>query len=153
MKIKNSKLQINQTAQNMGVDIAALESRLPSKHKRSHKAILKVRGVNKSFKIGDREIPILKNIELTIYAGEFAIIYGPSGCGKSTLLHTMLGLEAPSSGTVSLREHEIYSMSSDERTNWRREKVGMVFQQANWIKAYNVWENVAYPLYLSGSDI
>jgi putative ABC transport system ATP-binding protein len=150
MKIKNSKLQINQTAQNMGVDIAALESRLPSKHKRSHKAILKVRGVNKSFKIGDREIPILKNIELTIYAGEFAIIYGPSGCGKSTLLHTMLGLEAPSSGTVSLREHEIYSMSSDERTNWRREKVGMVFQQANWIKAYNVWENVAYPLYLSG---
>lgn len=134
----------------VGVDVVALERKLPPKHKRSHKAILKVRGLNKSFKIGDHSISILKKINLTFYAGEFAIIYGPSGCGKSTLLHSMLGLEAPTSGSVSLRDQEIYAMSSDERTNWRREKVGMVFQQANWIKAFNVWENVAYPLYLSG---
>lgn len=139
--------------ESLGVDIAALESRLPPKHKRSHKAILKVRGVNKMFKIGERDIHILKDVDLTFYAGEFAIIYGPSGCGKSTLLHSMLGLEEPTTGKVTLRNQEIYAMSSDERTNWRREKVGMVFQQANWIKAYNVWENVAYPLYLSGTSM
>jgi putative ABC transport system ATP-binding protein len=85
-----------------------------------------------------------------LYSGEFAIIYGPSGCGKSTLLHTILGLEQPTRGQVILREENLYTMPTDEQRKFRREKIGMVFQQSNWIKSLNVWENVAYPLWLSG---
>ena len=95
---------------------------------------------------------ILKDINLSLYSGEFVIIYGPSGCGKSTFMHTILGLEKPSRGKVFLRGEEIFKMEDDKRTNYRRQKIGMVFQQANWIKSLSVWENVAYPLLISGYE-
>ena len=95
---------------------------------------------------------ILKDINLSLYSGEFVIIYGPSGCGKSTFMHTILGLEKPTRGKVFLRGEEIFKMEDDKRTNYRRQKIGMVFQQANWIKSLSVWENVAYPLLISGYE-
>ena len=94
----------------------------------------------------------MKDINLSLYSGEFLIIYGPSGCGKSTFMHTILGLEKPSRGKVFLRGEEIFKMEDDKRTNYRRQKIGMVFQQANWIKSLSVWENVAYPLLISGYE-
>lgn len=108
-----------------------------------------MKGIWKSFDIGGRSYPVLKGINLNFYSGEFAIIFGPSGCGKSTLLHVMLGLEEPDRGRVYLRGKSIYNMDDDNRTQWRRKKVGMVFQQSNWIRSLNVWENVAYPLFLT----
>jgi len=124
---------------------------LPAK-KRSHSVVIRVSKVNKSFKVGSRRVKILKGIDLSIYSGEMAIIFGPSGCGKSTLLHTMLGLEKPDKGRVFLRKKSLYRMGEDIRSRWRRLKVGMVFQQSNWIKSLSVKENVAYPLYLADSD-
>jgi ABC-type lipoprotein export system ATPase subunit len=134
------------------IDIRALEARLPAKKKRSHHEVVKVSRVSKEFKVGTGKVAVLSHINLILYSGEFVIIYGPSGCGKSTFLHTILGLEAPTRGSVLLRGTDVYKMGSDERTSFRREKIGMVFQQANWIKSLNVWENIAYPLYLSGLD-
>lgn len=122
---------------------------LPKKLGRSHKVIIRLDRVHKSFLIGKRRVRILKNINLRIYTGEFAIIFGPSGCGKSTILHTMLGLEKPDRGRVFLRGRSLYQLGEDEKLDWRREKIGIVFQQANWIKSLNVIENVSYPLYLS----
>lgn len=126
---------------------------LPAKSKRSHKIILSIENVDKSFNLGGKKVQILKDIDLKFYSGEFAIIFGPSGCGKSTLLHVMLGLEPPDHGKVFLRDKSLYHLDEDERTCWRREKVGMVFQQSNWIKSLNVIENVSYPLYLTDTPV
>jgi putative ABC transport system ATP-binding protein len=154
-KAKTHK-EIAQDAQDdvtLAVDIQQLEKTLSAKTKRSHHVVIHLDDVNKTFVTGQAKsvhIHVLKDISLKIYAGEFAIIYGPSGCGKSTLLHTILGLEPPSRGKVFLRDEDLYKFSSDDRTSFRREKVGMVFQQSNWIKALTVLENVMYPLWLSG---
>lgn len=132
------------------IDVKEIEKGLPAKNKRSSRAVVVLKGVDKVFEVGSRKVEVLKDINLTLHAAEMTVIYGPSGCGKSTLLHTILGLEKPTKGSVGLRGKNIYDMDNDERTSFRREKVGMVFQQANWIKSLNVWENVAYPLHLSG---
>jgi putative ABC transport system ATP-binding protein len=123
---------------------------LPPKKLRSHHVLIKMDHVSKEFPVGKGSVKILKDIDFNIYSGEFAIFYGPSGCGKSTILHTILGLEPPTSGQMLLRGEDVYKMTSDQRTIFRREKIGIVFQQFNWIKSLRVWENVAYPLYLSG---
>jgi len=123
--------------------------KLPPKKGRSHKVIIKAENLWKSFLIGKNRHMVLKGIDLCLYTGEFAIIFGPSGCGKSTLLHTILGLEKPDKGRVFLRERSLYRLGEDEKLDWRREKIGIVFQQSNWIKSLNVLENVCYPLYLS----
>jgi putative ABC transport system ATP-binding protein len=140
----------SKTAPEVSIDISAIESKLPPKRGRSNHIVLKTEKLHKSFLVGNRHISVLKGISLNLYSGEFVILYGPSGCGKSTFLHTVLGLEQPTQGRVYLRDSDLYKMNNDERTNWRREKIGMVFQQSNWIKSLNVIENVAYPLYLSG---
>jgi putative ABC transport system ATP-binding protein len=134
------------------VDIAHLEQSLPPKTPRSHHVVIKLEGVNKTFDTGKVKTTVLHDINLNLYAGEFVVIYGPSGCGKSTLLHTILGLEPPTKGSVWLRDTDLYALNVDERTNFRRQKVGMVFQRPEWIKAFKVWENVAYPLLLSGES-
>lgn len=133
------------------IDIQAIEQTLPPKKQRSHHELIQIDHVNKYFAVGTSRIHILKHIHMTLYSGEFVIIYGASGCGKSTLLHTILGLEAPTTGTVHLRGRNMYEMNTTERTHLRREKIGMVFQQSNWIKSLSVQENVAYPLHLSGA--
>jgi putative ABC transport system ATP-binding protein len=132
------------------IDIKKVEKQLGEKKARSHHVVLAVERLFKSFLVGGNRVQILKDISLRIYSGEFAILYGPSGCGKSTFLHSVLGLEKPTRGKVKLRGKDLYLMKIDKRRNYRREKLGMVFQQSNWIKSLNVWENVAYPLWLSG---
>lgn len=120
--------------------------------------IIKVKNLNKSFEVGNQKVPVLKRINLDIDQGDFLIIFGPSGCGKSTLLHTILGLEEPSSGWVDFMGQNIYeiglgkSNGEDERAEFRKKYVGMVYQQPNWIKSLTVLENVAFPLILDGID-
>ena len=112
---------------------------------------IKVEGLNKSFKVIGGMVQILKDITFEIKAFEFAIIYGPSGCGKSTLLHTILGLEEPSSGKVTVLGKDIYqNYSEDKMADFRKKHIGMVYQQPHWVKAINVLENVALPLSLLG---
>jgi len=111
-----------------------------------------VENVFKSFKVGEQDVSVLKGISFKIPGEDFLIIYGPSGCGKSTLLHTMLGLEPPNSGKVHILGREIYTEGKDEdyRAEIRKRYVGMIYQQANWIKAFSVIKNVAFPLSLVG---
>lgn len=137
-------------AAKVAIDIEAIESELPPKQNRSHHIVVKVENVYKSFDLGKQRIKVLKDIDLNLYSGEFVIIYGPSGCGKSTFLHTILGLEPPDRGKVLLRDEHLYHMDHDSRTNFRRKKIGMVFQQSNWVKSMSVLGNVTYPLWLDG---
>lgn len=136
----------------VAVDVAALEKKLPPKTPRSHHVVIKVDRVNKSFPVGDSTVTVLHSITLNLYSGEFVIISGPSGSGKSTLLHSILGLEPPSQGRVLMRDVDLYQdLDEQARTRFRREKVGVVFQQSNWIKSLSVIENVSYPLWLAGT--
>ncbi|GBE17036.1 putative ABC transporter ATP-binding protein/MT1014 [bacterium BMS3Abin15] len=119
----------------------------------NHQPVIEVNSVCKSFSVGSQDVPVLKNVSVTIKDGDFAIIFGPSGCGKSTLLHTILGLEDPNEGNVVLFGHNLYEgTNEDDRAIFRKQLIGMVFQQSNWIKALDVKENVAFPLTLLGIE-
>lgn len=116
-------------------------------------SIIRTENLNKSFNVASGEVQVLKGINVEIKQGEFTIIYGPSGCGKSTLLHTILGLEKPTSGSVFVLGKDIYKdYSEDALADFRKSNIGMVFQQANWVKSLNVEENVALPLVLLGEN-
>jgi putative ABC transport system ATP-binding protein len=107
-------------------------------------------GIRKSFDVGNQVVEVLKGIDLKINKGDFAIIFGPSGCGKSTLLHTLLGLEKPTDGKVIMEGKDYYGMGDDEIVTFRKNNIGIVFQQPIWIKSLNVMENVCVPNRLRG---
>jgi len=113
---------------------------------------IKLKDIKKTFHVGIQDIEVLKGITFNVEEGDFVIIIGPSGCGKSTLLHTLLGLEGPTSGYVEVLGEDIYGEDRDEdsRSLFRKKHIGMIYQQANWIKALTVVENVAFPLSLLG---
>ena len=115
--------------------------------------VIKVQNVNKSFRVGSQDVQILKNISFEIEQGDFSIIFGPSGCGKSTLLYALLGLEGPTTGLVTLLDTNLYALASeDDRSEFRKNHIGMVYQQPNWIKSLTVIENIAFPLLLKGEE-
>jgi putative ABC transport system ATP-binding protein len=115
--------------------------------------VIEVQDVTKSFMVGTQQIDVLKGITFKIKMGDFVVVLGPSGCGKSTILHIVLGLEVPSSGTVTFLGENIYdNTDEDYRSNFRKKHIGMIYQQPNWIKSMNVEENVAFPLILLGME-
>lgn len=116
------------------------------------KTIIDIRGITKVFKVKTQDVQVLKKINLEIRDGDFSIIFGPSGCGKSTLLHIILGLEPPTTGSVHFFDFNFYSYTEDERSEFRKNNVGMVYQQPNWIKSLTVLENVAFAASLLGLD-
>lgn len=115
--------------------------------------IIQAANLTKNFEVTGQDVTVLKNVSFEIMRNEFVVIYGPSGCGKSTLLHTVLGLEKPTSGTVKVLGVDVYQdLTQDQLADFRKEHVGMVYQQPNWVKAVNVFENVALPLTLLGRE-
>jgi len=117
----------------------------------NHKTLINVNQVSKSFDVGSQKVNVLKDISFSINEGDFVLIFGPSGCGKSTLLHVLLGLEKPNVGTMQFNGIKLYDLpSDDDRADFRKNNIGMVYQQANWVKSLSVKENVALPLLLLG---
>jgi len=88
----------------------------------------------------------LDGVSLSVDAGEFVGIAGPSGSGKSTLLHLLAALDTPTSGTVTLSGQETTDLSEAERTRFRRDQVGIVFQRFHLLPALTAQQNVAMPL-------
>ena len=114
--------------------------------------ILSLDNVYKSFTIGANIVEIIKGVSFLVNKGDFLIIFGPSGCGKSTILNMLLGLEKPSKGEVKFMYEDLYTGNDDQRAQLRKNKIGMVYQQSNWIKSLNVVQNVSFPLTLKGID-
>ena len=92
------------------------------------------------------ETHALNGVSIDIHDGEFVAIMGPSGCGKSTLLNILGMLDTPTEGTYMLDGREVSTLKEDERTAYRRGKIGFVFQSFNLIEELNVAENVGLPL-------
>lgn len=92
--------------------------------------------------MGEVEVHALRAVDLDLYEGEFVVLLGPSGSGKSTLLNILGGLDAPTSGEVSFRDHDLVAADDRELTRFRREHVGFVFQFYNLIPSLTARENV-----------
>ncbi len=106
-------------------------------------AIFVARGLTKTYRLGDVEVPALRSIDLQLYRGELVVLLGPSGSGKSTLLNILGGLDAPTSGEVYYLDHKLTGASEADLTRFRREHVGFVFQFYNLIPSLTARENVA----------
>jgi putative ABC transport system ATP-binding protein len=105
--------------------------------------IFDVAGLTKVYRTGDIEVRALNGVDLTLKAGEMAVLLGPSGSGKSTLLNIVGGLDRPTSGSVRFKGQELTGASDRELTSYRRDHVGFVFQFYNLIPSLTAWENVA----------
>jgi putative ABC transport system ATP-binding protein len=105
-------------------------------------AVIEARDLSKSFGRGDAETPILKNIDLEIFPGEFVALIGPSGSGKSTLLSILGLLEPPSSGDVLVAGQSANKLSRRQLARLRGRKLGYVFQSFNLLAGLSVAENV-----------
>ena len=113
--------------------------------------ILKTKDLKKYYGSGDNVVKALDGIDLTVAEGEFAAIVGTSGSGKSTLLHMLGGLDRPTSGSVTVDGHDIFSLRDDELTIFRRRNIGFVFQSYNLIPTLSVYENIVMPIELDGT--
>jgi len=105
--------------------------------------VLSAKGLTKVYRMGEVEVHALRGVDIELLAGEFVVLLGPSGSGKSTLLNILGGLDLPSGGVVRFRDQDLTAADDGERTRYRRENVGFVFQFYNLIPSLTARENVA----------
>ena len=113
---------------------------------------LAVSGLEKSYRLGKEEIPVLQGLSLTVEPGELVAIMGPSGSGKTTLLNCIAAIDTPDGGDVTLAGAPVAYESERARTLLRRRDIGIVFQFFNLIPTLTVRENIALPQQISGAD-
>ncbi len=113
-------------------------------------SIIQLHQLNKSFQEGQNNRTVLDNVTGDFNEGEFAVLLGKSGSGKSTLLNLISGIEEPDSGSVTIEGVNITQLSERQRTLFRRDTVGFVFQFFNLIPTLTVLENITLPQELAG---
>ena len=114
--------------------------------------IIKIHNLHKCYWVGTMPFPALQGVELDIEAGEFAVLAGRSGSGKSTLLNIIGAIESADSGSVEVLGQDILAMDQDQRTRFRLDNIGFVFQAYNLIRVLSARENVAYVCQLQGKS-
>ena len=114
------------------------------------KKLIDLSGINKSYRNGDQELQVLKNINLQVEEGEFLAIMGPSGSGKSTLMNIIGMLDRPSSGTYHLDGKEVARLGEKKSAKVRNQEIGFVFQQFFLLTKLNALQNVELPLIYAG---
>lgn len=116
----------------------------------SDQALIRLQGVTKSYREGDRERLVLDRIDAEFAEGQLIVLLGRSGSGKSTLLNLLSGIDLPTSGRVVIGSTDLSGLSERDRTLFRRKRVGFVFQSFNLIPTLTVIENLLLPMELSG---
>ncbi|MGH2538125.1 MAG: ABC transporter ATP-binding protein [Candidatus Promineifilaceae bacterium] len=112
--------------------------------------IVRLCDLSKSFEEAGGSRPVLRSLDAEFGRGDFAVLIGRSGSGKSTLLNLISGIEKPSAGQVWVADRNLTALSDRERTLFRRDHIGIVFQFFNLIPTLTVLENVTLPLELAG---
>ena len=107
-------------------------------------------GITKSFTDGSTVTQVLKGIDLSVKTGEFVAVMGRSGAGKSTLLYQLSLLDSPTSGTISLDSVIVDTLSNSEKTRFRLQKLGYVFQDYSLLPELTALENIMVPLLMQG---
>lgn len=113
-------------------------------------ALVKVTNLRKVYKTGELEYEALKGMSFEVEAGDMFMILGPSGSGKTTLLNCLSGIDDPTAGSIWINNVDIAKLSDDEKTKFRAENMGFVFQAYNLIDVLTAKENVALPLLARG---
>jgi putative ABC transport system ATP-binding protein len=104
--------------------------------------VFRVRGLTKVYGMGAVEVWALAGVDLDLFAGELVVLLGPSGSGKTTLLNNLGGLDLPTAGELRYRDLDLTAATEDQLTQFRRERVGFIFQFYNLIPSLTARENV-----------
>ena len=109
-------------------------------------SFIETKNLVKIYRVGNKKIYAVNNINLKINKNEMIILFGPSGSGKTTLLLLLGALIRPTSGKIFVDGNEITKLSESKAVEWRRKNIGFVFQKINLIDFLNVYDNVIVPL-------
>ena len=112
--------------------------------------LIEIRQIGKDYQSGDTIVSAIKHMDFFIDDGEFVSVMGQSGSGKSTLLSIMGGLNHPTRGSLLVDTLDIYSLSSEQRADFRSEYIGIIFQSFQLIPYLTVFENVKLPMAITG---
>ncbi|MCF6159624.1 MAG: ABC transporter ATP-binding protein [wastewater metagenome] len=115
-----------------------------------HTIAVRCKGVTKTYGSGDTQVHALSGIDLDVYAGEHMMLVGPSGSGKTTLISIIAGVLDRDHGECSVFDHDFNAMGHNEKTRFRGQNIGFVFQLFNLIPTLTAAENVAVPLLING---
>ena len=116
----------------------------------SNERVVELRAVSKGYREGERRHEVFVDVDATILRGEIVVLVGRSGSGKSTLLNLVSGIDLPDDGDVLVEGRAINRMTERERTLFRRDRIGFIFQFFNLIPTLTVIENLLLPLELAG---
>lgn len=116
----------------------------------TQQSFVQLRNLSRTFQEGETKRQVLDDVTADFEAGEVVALLGHSGCGKSTLLNLISGIEQPSSGEVIIDNFNITTIRERDRTRFRRDKIGFVFQFFNLIPILTVLENITLPQELAG---
>ena len=111
---------------------------------------VRVDDVVKTYGSGDSQVVALRGVDLDVKAGEFMMLVGPSGCGKTTLISVIAGILDPDGGECRVFGRDYKHMSTREKTRFRGENIGFVFQAFNLLPTLTAAENAAVPLFING---
>ncbi len=113
-------------------------------------SLIELSGIQRTFQLGDSIVHALRDIDLTIEAGEYVAMMGPSGSGKSTMLNLLGLLDRPNAGTYRLEGRDVTTLSLEEQAHIRSERIGFVFQSFHLVPRLTAAANIDLPLMLAG---
>ncbi len=114
---------------------------------------VEIQNLTKTYRVGEIKIHALKNISMSLEKNNFYVVLGPSGSGKTTLLNIIGGIDKPDSGEIIVDGQDITALSAKSLTDYRRKKLGFVFQFFNLVNSLTVLENVLSTKYLSSDGL
>jgi putative ABC transport system ATP-binding protein len=117
----------------------------------NHDIVVRCRELTKTYGAGDATVMALRGIDLDVRRGELLMVVGPSGCGKTTLISVIAAILGQDSGQCEVLGHDLKNMGQKERTQFRGESIGYVFQMFNLLPALSAVENVSVPLLINGA--
>jgi len=118
----------------------------------SNSVAVHCQGVTKSYGAGEATVMALRGVDLDVHAEELLMVVGPSGCGKTTLVSVIAGILDQDSGECEVLGHELKAMGRSEKTRFRGQSIGFVFQMFNLLPALTAVENVSVPLLINGAS-
>lgn len=115
--------------------------------------IITMQNINKSYRMGNNSLHVLKNVSLTVEKGEYLAVLGPSGSGKSTLMNIIGCMDVMDDGAYCLDGVAVEHAKEKELVNIRNQKIGFIFQKYHLIPTYNVLQNIVMPLLMRGMSL